>query len=164
MRFTLLENVYDDGGNERVHAFFQKAVRWIRESSPASKENWKKILAKRYSQYLVECGSSDALLESQCEDCDGECQTCFVKGESGMNLEQQFQEAFGPKSKPEVEDESGFTYIYSRNSRDGSWNQTEHSKLDEKIYWEEQKKEGKIITEAGNNLSLDEKFQAALAK
>lgn len=159
MKFTLLGNVYDDQNDLKIRHFFVKAVRWIQESSEAARENWKKILAKRYRQYLVEGSSDNILLESQCEGCSGACGTCYVKkdkGEIGMNLERRFNEAFGPYQRPQSEENLGFAMVHQ--IIDGKLVQTKHSKFDEAAYWQDQEKE-ETIEESG--LSLDEQFKEA---
>lgn len=164
MRFTLLNNVYDDGGNEKIRKFFEKAVRWITEANLASKRNWHKILSQRYGQYLIEGGSDNTLLESQCEGCGGECSSCYIKkdkGEVKMSvslLDKRIDEAFGPYQRPESEENLGFAMIHQID-KNGELKQTPHSQLDETIYWEEQRKEERL--EESGNLSDDEKILAA---
>ncbi len=174
MKFTLLENVYDDGGNERARRFFQKVGKWIKES--LNKDNWKKILERDYSQYLVGSGIIESGTISQmrdlyenCEGCNGECKTCYVKnesvGESGMNdIDNMVQGAFGPREKRE-EDEPLSCGIVHRFTETGI-RQTEHSILDERAFDEavkverERNKPKKNLTEA----EIDEEIQEALGK
>lgn len=170
MRFTLLNNIYDDNGDEKAKRFFQKAVRWIREATSAGRENWKKILEKSYGQYLVgsggntESGISESgisemrNLYENCEDCSGQCSTCYVKNENKgvsqmtIDIDRGVEEAFNkPYQKPKSED-SGFEAVY-HFTKDGI-EQTSASLEDEKVYDEEVKKEKernkpkKILTEA----------------
>lgn len=164
MRFTLLGNVYDDGGNERAKKFFQKAVRWIKESSAASKVNWKNILNKSYSQFLVESGSGSTLLESQCEDCNGKCSNCYIKNDKGevtmSDLDGKVDEAFSkPYERPQTKEELSYDNIYQ--IKNGKLEQTAHSKREEKIYWEDLRKEKNETIEESGSLSTEEKIKAA---
>lgn len=169
MRFTLLGNVYDDGGNERVKTFFQKATRWIQESSEESKGNWKKILANRYSQYLVESANGNTdLLESFCQGCDSPkgCGTCCWngkkdKGEKNMNtLDRQVDEAFNqPYQKPTSQEVPSYDCIY-RITKTGI-ELTKHAKLDEKAYLEDVRNQENETIEESGSLGTDEKFKVA---
>lgn len=89
---------------------------------------------------ILESGASNknTLLESQCQDCSGECKSCYIKaskGESTMSLEKQIKGAFGKETNREV--------------------------LDERIYWEDIEAED-TAKKKGNSLTLTE--QAAIDK
>lgn len=162
MKFTLFDAIYDDQGDPKARAFFQRIQKQLENIvNPDAWEQFKEIFLR--NPYSETCLVEGGVLQSLCESCDGPCDRCFVKDEkkgvTNMTIQEQIDDAFGEKEKLESEDDSGFEMV-QRITKDGKLEQTEASKRDEKSYWQEKKGKKETIEES-DDLSDDEKILAA---
>ncbi len=71
-------------------------------------------------------------------------------------LDKRVNQAFGSYERPKTKEEASFEAVYQ--VKNGELKQTEHSKLDEKIFWQQQREEETLEE---SSLSDDEKILAA---
>jgi len=161
MRFNLFGSIYDDGNDSKAKAFFEKMRKWLDNlTSPEAIKQLKGIFLKDSfaRTCLVEGSNANGAFEDgMLLESSGFSKALFGKS----SLDSQIDEAFNqPSEKPESKEKPSFDLIY-QITKDGKMEQTEASKFDEKVYWQDVRKQEKETIEESTNLSLDQKFKEA---